>query len=89
MRSFVVRGTVCIYKRESSRNAYCRGRQHLLGLIEKDESSALFKHIVDNHPESERDNDSYRYKVNVTGKFKIALTCQLAEAVKIEETDHS
>ena len=89
MKSFVERRTVniYIYIGESSRNAYCRGKEHLLGLVKKDENSALFRHIVDSHPESVGDNAPYNYIMNVTGKYKTALTRQLAEAVKIEQTN--
>ena len=59
----------------------------MLGLVKKDENSALFRHIVDSHPESVCDNAPYNYTMNVTRKFKTALTRQLAEAVKIEQTN--
>ena len=76
-----------IYIGESSRNAYCRGKEHLLGLVKKEEDSALYKHITDDHPESISDDAPYGYVMNVTGKFKSALTRQLAEAVKIDQSE--
>ena len=76
-----------IYIGETSRNAFCRGREHMLGLVKKDENSALFKHVVENHPECVDDNAPHDYVMNVTGKYKTALTRQLAEAVKIEQTN--
>ena len=59
----------------------------MLGLVKKDENSALFKHVVENHPECVDDNAPHDYVMNVTGKYKTALTRQLAEAVKIEQTN--
>ena len=59
----------------------------MLGLVKKEEDSALYKHITDDHPESVSDDAPYDYVMNVTGEFKSALTRQLAEAVKIDQSE--
>ena len=67
-----------IYEGESSRSARLRGAEHLKQLEKKSEKSVLFKHQMAAHP-----NEMVKFKMEITGKFKDALTRQSNEAVRI------
>ena len=63
---------------ESSRSARIRGLEHLSELEKKNEKSVLYKHISSQHPKGE-----VKFQMEMTQKFRDALTRQANEAVRI------
>ena len=67
------------YEGETSRNCYCRGKEHIRDLENKKDSSPLWRHTRDKHsgvvPE---------YQMSVTGNYKNdAMMRQIMESVRI------
>ena len=69
---------VKVYEGESGRSARLRGAEHLKDLEKKREKSVLYKHIKNAHP-----NEEVKFKMEITQRFKDALTRQANEAVQI------
>ena len=69
---------VKVYEGESSRSARLRGAEHLKQLKNGSEKSALYKHKMSEHP-----NEDVKFKMEITGQFKDALTRQANEAIRI------
>ena len=69
---------VKVYEGESGRSARLRGAEHLKDLEKKREKSLLYKHIKNAHP-----NEEVKFKMEITQRFKDALTRQENEAVHI------
>ena len=69
-----------VYEGESSRSARLRGKEHLQGYKNKNESNMLYKHKILEHTEEE----NIEFKMEITGLFKDALTRQANEAVRIK-----
>jgi hypothetical protein len=69
---------VQVYEGESGRSARVRGNEHVRDLVNKREKSALYKHIKNVHH-----NENVKFKMEITSKFKDALTRQANEAVRI------
>ena len=67
-----------VYEGESSRSARIRGLEHLSELEKKKEKSVLYKHILSQHP-----NGEVKFQMEITQKFRDALTRQANEAVRI------
>ena len=67
-----------VYEGETGRAARTRGAEHLKEFEKKKEKSVLFKHKMTDH----KDED-VRFKMEITKKFKIALSRQANEAVRI------
>ena len=67
-----------IYEGETGRSARLRGAEHLKDLEKMREKSALYKHKMSDHP-----NEEVKFKMEITKKFKDALTRQANEAVRI------
>ena len=63
---------------ETSRTARMRGREHLMDLRERKESSVLWKHCMKEHNKEEQ-----KFKMNVTGIYEKAMERQIAEAINI------
>ena len=72
-----------IYIGESSRNAYMRGREHLSGLMNEKDSSALYRHVKDHHNGVMTGTLSDNFKMSVKTSHQTALTRQITEGVKI------
>ena len=73
--------TVEVYEGETGRSARLRGTEHLKQLEKKSEKSVLFKHKMAAHQ-----NENVKFKMEITGHFKDALTRQANEAVRISNT---
>ena len=69
---------VKVYEGETSRSARLRGAEHLKQLEQQSLKSALFKHKMAVHG-----NGAVKFKMEITGQFKDALTRQANEAVRI------
>ena len=69
---------VKVYEGESGRIDRLRGAEHLKDLEKKREKSVLYKHIKNAHP-----NEEVKFKMEITQRFKDALTRQANEAVQI------
>ena len=74
-----------VYEGESSRSARLRGKEHLQGYKNKNESNKLYKHKILEHPEE----DNIEFKMEIIGLFKDALTRQANEAVRIKNCEKS
>ena len=72
------RNKIKVYDGETGRSARLRGSEHLKDLEKKREKSALYKHKLSDHP-----NEPVKFKMEITKKFKDALTRQTNEAVRI------
>ena len=72
------RDIVKVYEGETGRSARLRGAEHLKDFEKKGEKSVLYKHKVSDHP-----NEEVKFKMEITKKFKDALTRQANEAVRI------
>ena len=72
------RDIVKVYEGETGRSARLRGAEHLKDFEKKREKSVLYKHKVSDHP-----NEEVKFKMEITQKFKDALTRQANEAVRI------
>ena len=70
--------TVKVYEGETARSARIRGAEHLKQLQGKSEDSVLYKHTITFHQ-----NENPKFKMEITGQFKDALTRQANEAVRI------
>ena len=70
--------TVKVYEGETGRSARLRGAEHLKQLEKKSEKSVLFKHKMTTHK-----NEEVKFKMEITGQFKDALSRQANEAVRI------
>ena len=67
-----------VYEGESGRSARIRGQEHLSDLEKKRPKSVLYKHISNAHQ-----NEDVKFQMEVTQKFKDALSRQANEAVRI------
>ena len=72
------RDIVRVYEGETGRSARIRGAEHLKELEKKKEKSVLYKHKLTSHK-----NENVKFKMEITRKFKDALTRQANEAVRI------
>ena len=75
---------VKVYEGESGRSARIRGQEHLRDLEKRKPTSVLYKHINNVHP-----NEDVKFEMEITQKFKDALSRQANEAVRIySRPDH-
>ena len=65
------RDKVKVYDGETGRSARLRGGEHLKDLEKKREKSVLYKHKMSDHP-----HENVKFKMEITKKFKDALTRQ-------------
>ena len=72
------RDKVKVYDGETGRSARLRGGEHLKDLEKKREKSVLYKHKMSDHA-----HENVKFKMEITKKFKDALTRQANEAVRI------
>ena len=72
------RNIVNIYEGETGRSARTRGAEHLKELEKKKEKGVLFKHKMNDHQ-----YEDVKFQMQITKKFKDALTRQANEAVRI------
>ena len=76
--------TVKIYEGESGRSARIRGGEHLRALEKNKPNSVLYKHVKNVHY-----NEEVKFEMEITQKFKDALSRQANEAVRIySRPDH-
>ena len=68
-----------IYEGETSRSLKIRTAEHIKAFEKQTEKSVLYKHTLTDHKEEEK----IKFEIEVTGKFKDALTRQANEAVRI------
>ena len=67
-----------VYEGETSRSARLRGVEHLKQLEQKSEKSCLYKHKMSAHP-----HENVKFRMEITGQFRDALTRQANEGVRI------
>ena len=70
--------TVKVYEGESGRSARIRGQEHLKDLEKKRLKSVLYKHVMNVH-----ENEEVKFEMEITQKFRDALSRQANEAVRI------
>ena len=75
-----------VYIGESCRNAYSRGREHLDGLTKKRENSVFYKHIKENHVGTITNTTCHGFRMNVTKCHTTAMSRQITEGVRIENS---
>ena len=78
------RGQDKYYEGETARSGRLRGSEHLRDFLTKNSHSALYKHKLSDHP-----NEEITVGMELTGKFKDALTRQADEAVRIYSRNKS
>ena len=66
------------YEGETGRSARIRGAEHLKDFEKNREKSVLLKHKLTDHP-----HENFKYKMEITKKFRDSLTRQANEAVRI------
>lgn len=66
------------YEGETGRSARIRGAEHISDFENKREKSVLLKHKMTDHP-----NENVKFEMQITKRFKDALTRQANEAVRI------
>ena len=69
---------VKVYEGETGRSARLRGAEHVADLKNERKNSVLYKHKMKEHK-----NEEVKFTMEITGKFKDALTRQANEAVRI------
>ena len=69
---------VKVYEGETGRSARLRGGEHLKDFEKNREKSVLLKHKISDHP-----TENVKFQMEITKKFKDALTRQANEAVRI------
>ena len=67
-----------VYEGETGRSARIRGAEHLKDLEKGREKSVLFKHKMTDHR-----NENVKFQMEITQKFRDAMTRQANEAVRI------
>ena len=67
-----------VYEGETGRSARIRGTEHVRDFEKKKEKSVLYKHKLTDHKD-----ETVKFKMEITGKFKDSLTRQANEAVRI------
>ena len=72
------------YRGESSRNGYCRGREHLKGLTKRDQESVFVEHILNKHDGDFGTHVCCGFKMNVTETHMNAMDRQITEAINID-----
>ena len=82
-----------IYIGESCRNGMCRGREHLKGIIKKDNESPLYKHLVNEHENYIDKPPCQEFIMNITGTYNKAITRQTrtkqsSDSISTLFTDH-
>ena len=70
--------TVKVYEGETGRSARLRGSEHLKQLQNGSEHSVLYKNKMTEHV-----NGTVKFRMEITGQFKDALTRQANEAVRL------
>ena len=73
-----------VYEGETSRSGRIRAREHVTAYHKKKPDSVLYKHKMTEHQHEE-----VKFRFEVTGKFKDALTRQANEAVRINSRKNS
>ena len=77
-----------VYMGETSRNAYCRGGEHLEGIRKRYTDSVLCQHIHECHNSEFGEPPCHQYIMNVTDCHNTTLDRLVTEAVKVEQSKH-
>jgi hypothetical protein len=72
------REIIKVYEGETGRSARIRGAEHLREFEKQKQKSVLFKHKL-----AEHENEDVKFRMEITNRFKDALTRQANEAVRI------
>lgn len=72
------RDKVKVYEGETSRSARLRGKEHLDGYRRQHVDNVFYKHKMTEH-----ENEDANFSMEITGRFRDALTRQADEAVRI------
>ena len=80
-------GCQYIYFGESSRNSFCRGREHLQSLKKRDTDSVLVQHINEHHNSEFGNNVCNEFKMSVKETHQNAIERLITEATKIDQCD--
>ena len=76
-------GHARVYKGESSRNGFTRGKKHLQELDSESAASVMWRHCREHHGDTIQD-----FRMSITGNYRNdAMLRQITEAVQIETTD--
>ena len=73
-----------VYEGETARSARVRGTEHIKALKSKNKGSVLYKHQLKEHV-----NEDPKFKMEISNKFKDALSRQANEAVRINSRSNS
>ena len=73
-----------VYIGETSRNAFCRGREHLKGLESMKDESVLVEHLKECHEGDTLHPPCHKFKMNVTECHNTTLDRMVSEAVSID-----
>ena len=75
-----------MYIGETARNAFCRGREHLKGLLSKNSDSVLVEHVYCCHNGEFKYDECAGFKMNVKETHTSAMNRLITEAVKIDSS---
>ena len=73
-----------VYEGKTSRSGRIRAKEHIAAFKNKKSDSVLYKHSV-----SEHRNEKAKFRFEITGKYKDALSRQANEAVRINSRPNS
>ena len=73
-----------VYIGETSRNAFCRGREHLKGLESMKDESVFIEHLKECHEGDTSHPPCHKFKMNVTECHNTTLDRMVSEAVSID-----
>ena len=80
-------GCQYIYFGETSRNSFCRGREHLKSLMKRDTDSVLVQHVNEHHNGEFSDSLCAQFKMSVKETHQSAIDRLITEATKIDMCD--
>ena len=77
------KGTNRVYRGESSRNLYLRGKEHESLYRNKNKNSVMWKHVTKEH---EKDKENVKFQMKMTGVFLKPLQRIINEGIMIKRT---
>ena len=72
------------YLGESARNSWCRGKEHLKGIVKRNQDSVFVAHVVEQHDGDFEYDECGGFIMNVRESHRTSLDRQITEAVKID-----
>ena len=78
------KNSIKVYEGETSRSGRIRAKEHIAAFKNKKSDSVLYKHSVWEHR-----NEKAKFRFEITGKYKDALSRQANEAVRINSRPNS